>query len=128
MTVNPKRTALALACCVAAAPALAQAQDMQAQDMQAQDMQAQVAPSGGDDLMALDGGELRREIRSRYEAAVALTRDPTIVSADNPRYIWASEAKVACGKAYGYLRSGYQDAEYLYKCECFHSRMTSYMH
>jgi hypothetical protein len=37
------------------------------------------------------------------------------------------EAKVACGKAYGYLKTNYRDEDYINKCECFHSRMVEYM-
>ena len=104
MTANPKRLALALACCGVAWPALAQ--------------EPAPAPgqASGEELLALDRSQLRSEIRSRFDAAVALTRDPAVVSADNPRYIWASEAKVQCGIALGYLKSGYKDPISIPKC------------
>src|SRR5262245_37417248 len=73
-------------------------------------------------------GALRVEVERLMDEAVSVAESPEWVSSPRPVFLWASEAKVACGKAYGYLRSGYQDSEYLYKCECFHSRMTSYMH
>jgi hypothetical protein len=79
-------------------------------------------------LTATSDGELRVEVERLMDEAVSVAASPEWVGSKRPVFLWASEAKVACGKAYGYLRSGYQDAEYLYKCECFHSRMTSYMH
>ncbi|BCJ90240.1 hypothetical protein IZ6_09750 [Terrihabitans soli] len=79
-------------------------------------------------LTSTSDGALRVEVTKLMDEAVAVAESPEWVASPRPVFLWASEAKVACGKAYGYLRSGYQDAEYLYKCECFHSRMISYMH
>lgn len=49
----------------------------------------------------------------------------------NPLFLWAKEAKISCGKAYGFLRKKIfrlrqGDADLLQKCECFHSRMVYY--
>ncbi len=60
--------------------------------------------------------------------AVNVAESPKWVDNQRPAYIWASEAKVACGKAYGYLRTNHRDEQYLNKCECFHQRMTQYMY
>ena len=60
--------------------------------------------------------------------AVAVADSPQWINSGRPAFVWASEAKVACGKAYGYLQSEYRDEDYLNKCECFHARMVRYMY
>jgi OOP family OmpA-OmpF porin len=98
MTAISKRLALALAVCGAASPALAEAQN------------------GGGELVVLGRDQLHGELRTRYDAALAMTHDPAIVAADDTRYLWASEAKVQCGIALGYLRSGHKDPISIGKC------------
>ena len=82
---------------------------------------AQAASSDG--LMALDKGSLRSEIGKRYDAALTLTRDPAVISADNPRYLWASQAKAQCGIALGFLKSGTRDPVSIGKCDDAFNRM-----
>lgn len=68
-------------------------------------------------LSGLDLGSLRGEIQQRYDAALALSVDPSIVSANNSRYMWANEAKAQCGIALGYLKSSTRDETSIGKCE-----------
>ena len=68
-------------------------------------------------LAGLDIGSLRGEIQQRYDAALALSTDPSIVAADNSRYVWANEAKAQCGIALGYLKSSTRDETSIGKCE-----------
>ncbi len=70
----------------------------------------------GQGLAGLDGSQLRSELQQRYDAALALTMDQAIVRADNPRYTWASEAKVQCAIALGYLKAGNRDENSIGKC------------
>ena len=70
---------------------------------------AAMAQDTGADLMSLDKGALRGAIQSRYDEALALTQDPAIVSGDNDRFTWASQAKAQCGIALGFLKSGTRD-------------------
>ncbi len=79
--------------------------------------------ASGDELMALDKGSLRSEIGRRYDAALTLTRDPSVISADNPRYLWASQAKAQCGIALGFLKSGTKDPVSIGKCDDAFNRM-----
>ena len=55
-------------------------------------------------------GELKTEVRSRYDAALAMSVDPAVTAADTGSYAWASEAKVQCGIAMGFLKSNSKDA------------------
>lgn len=59
--------------------------------------------------------------------AVSVADDSRWINSRQPAFIWASEAKVACGMAYGYLKASYRDDDTINKCECFHSRMIQYM-
>jgi OmpA-OmpF porin, OOP family len=79
--------------------------------------------AGGDQLMAMDKGALRSEIARRYDAGLALTRDAAVSAADNPRYLWASQAKAQCGIALGFLKSDAKDPVSIGKCDDAYNRM-----
>lgn len=67
-------------------------------------------------LMAMDVSSLRGEIQQRYDAGLAATLDPAIVTADDTRYYWAGETKVQCGIALGFLKSRTKDETSISKC------------
>ena len=69
-------------------------------------------------------GELKTEVRSRYDAALAMSIDPAVAAADSNSYAWASEAKVQCGIALGFLKSNSKDAESLRRCDFAYGMMT----
>jgi outer membrane protein OmpA-like peptidoglycan-associated protein len=75
-------------------------------------------------LMSLDRGSLRTALQQRYDAALAATRDPAILNADDPRYLWASEAKAQCGIALGFLQSATKDEVSINKCALAADMMT----
>ena len=79
-------------------------------------------------LQVEDNIALKEAVVEIMNEAVATSEDPTVVSSRRPAYVWASEAKVACGKAYGYLQADYRDEQYLNKCECFFRRMQHYLY
>lgn len=68
-------------------------------------------------------GDLRTEIQQKYDAALAATLDPAIVQANDTRYLWASEAKVQCGIALGFLKSGTEDETSISKCRMAYDLM-----
>ena len=68
--------------------------------------------------------EIQSEVDHRYQAALAETLDRGIVAKNDPRYTWASEAKVACGIALGFLKTKTIDEESINKCDEFARRMT----
>lgn len=74
-------------------------------------------------LMTLDVSSLKGEIGNRYDAALALTRDATVVAADSSRFMWASQAKAQCGIALGFLKSSTKDPVSIGKCVDAHLRM-----
>ncbi|RWC47873.1 MAG: hypothetical protein EOS55_13415 [Mesorhizobium sp.] len=72
--------------------------------------------------------DLREQVVKLMDESVAVANSSEWINSSRPVFVWASEAKVACGKAYGYLKTNYKDEDYLNKCECFHDRMVEYMH
>lgn len=75
-----------------------------------------MAQSAGADLLSLNGGQLRSELQTRYDGALAATRDPAVVAANDTRFLWASEAKIQCGIAIGYMKSSTKDETSIRKC------------
>lgn len=71
---------------------------------------------------------LTQNIVQLMNEAVGVADDARWINSRQPAFTWASEAKVACGKAYGYLKASYRDEDTINKCECFHSRMVQYMY
>lgn len=78
-------------------------------------------------LMVDDLGTLTDEVVTMMNMAIQVAEDPEWTAYSRPAWTWATEASVACGKAYGYLRNSYRDEQYLNKCECFYERMQSFM-
>ncbi|MBV1917864.1 MAG: OmpA family protein [Sphingomonadaceae bacterium] len=74
------------------------------------------AQTTADDLMAMGIASLRGEVQQRYDAALALTQDAGVVSADTSQYMWASQAKAQCGIALGFLKSSTKDPVSIGKC------------
>ena len=74
------------------------------------------------DLQSLDDGTLRSELGMRYEASLAATLDPAIVNATDTRYMWASEAKVQCAIAIGFMKNDLRDADSIRKCDAAYLR------
>ncbi|WP_269933384.1 hypothetical protein [Aminobacter sp. HY435] len=117
-----KRSALAGLCVFAVAGQVAAADLM---DMPTADYCRTVTTSN----LALTEniGELKTEVVRLMDESVAAANSSQWIDSSRPVFVWASEAKVACGMAYGYLKTSYRDEDTLNKCECFHSRMVEYM-
>lgn len=75
----------------------------------------------GEELTAMGKGQLRTELLTRHDAAVAAMA--ATVGANDPRYVWAMQAKVQCGIALGFLRSSTKDADSIGKCANAYARM-----
>lgn len=76
-------------------------------------------------LNDLGMSELRSELRTRHDAAVAMTQDSNVVRATDSKFQWASEAKAWCGIAVGYTKSSTKDEESINKCDSFYARMNA---
>ena len=76
------------------------------------------------DLTSMEVGELRPEVQRRYDEALAATTNPSVLASLGSSYTYASEAKVWCGIATGFLKSSIRDKESLTRCEKYHRLMT----
>ena len=76
-----------------------------------------------DELMAMGKSSLQSEIQMRYDAALALSQEAGTVSADTNTYMWSTQAKVQCGIALGFLKSGTKDPVSIGKCVDAYNRM-----
>ncbi len=77
-------------------------------------------------LLSLDSvSAIRSEVEQRYQAALTATRAADIVNSNDTRFTWASEAKVACGIAIGYLKTRAIDEDSINKCDDYSRRMTA---
>ena len=84
--------------------------------------------AGGSSLVLTESNAaLTGEVVRLMDEAVVVANSSEWIHSSRPAFVWASEAKVACGKAYGYLKTNHRDEDYINKCECFHSRMLQYM-
>ena len=89
---------------------------------------SQCALANTSELISIaEDSKLESEVIRLMDESVAVADSAEWINSSRPAFVWASEAKVACGKAYGYLQSSYRDDEYINKCECFHERMVQYM-
>ncbi len=70
---------------------------------------------------------LQEQLDQRFNHSVEVADSEKYISSTRPTFVWASETKVACGKAIGYLKSNTVDAQYINKCECFYDRMVRYL-
>src|SRR6476660_9501442 len=68
-------------------------------------------------ILNMSRDDMRREVDQRYQAALAQSQSPQIVNANDPRYTWANEAKVACGIAHGFLKKGQVDEWSINRCD-----------
>ena len=86
-----------------------------------------VAAENADLIQIEDRSVLQEQIDQRFNHSVEVAASEEYISSTRPTFIWASETKVACGKAIGYLKSSTIDAQYINKCECFYDRMVQYL-
>ena len=75
-----------------------------------------------------DNITLTDEVVRYMNEAVVVADDMSVQSSTSPAFTWASETKVVCGKAFGYLQNNYRDEQTITKCDCFHQRMESYLY
>jgi OmpA-OmpF porin, OOP family len=74
-------------------------------------------------LAGLSGSQLRGEVERRYDEALRLTLDPAVISANDTRFLWASQAKAQCGVAIGFFKSGTSDPVSIGKCDAAWQRL-----
>jgi OmpA-OmpF porin, OOP family len=84
---------------------------------------AQPAMAQEVDLTSMSVRDLRPEVQRRYDEALAATTNPAVLASLGSNYMYASEAKVWCGIATGFLKNSIRDKESLTRCEKYHRLM-----
>lgn len=77
------------------------------------------------DLTSMEVRDLRPEVERRYDEALAATTNPSVLASLGSNYMYASEAKVWCGIATGFLKNSVRDKESLNRCERYHRLMSA---
>lgn len=77
------------------------------------------------DLTSMEVRDLRPEVERRYDEALAATTNPAVLASLGSTYMYASEAKVWCGIATGFLKNAIRDNQSLTRCEKYHRLMTA---
>lgn len=76
-------------------------------------------------LLDLDKDQMISEVQTRYDTALTATRADDVRRSEDTRYTWASEAKVQCGIALGFLKTGTVDEDSVNRCDAFVARLTA---
>lgn len=76
-------------------------------------------------LLQMGNSQLKSELKSRYDTAVAASSDAAVRASQDSRWTWAVEAKNQCGIAIGFMKSGTKDADSINKCDDFVARLTA---
>ncbi|TVV72438.1 hypothetical protein [Sphingomonas solaris] len=70
-----------------------------------------------------DARTLRTEIEWRLAAAIAASKMAEIQRAEDSRFLWANEAKAACGIADGFLKSNTIEPDSVGRCYAFTAQL-----
>ncbi len=87
-----------------------------------------------------DAQDIYEAVEQRFQHALDVSLEPGTLASSSARYDWAIEAKIACGKATGYLggaghrgyfhrnvlRRGEINEDMISKCDCYYGRMINY--
>ena len=79
-------------------------------------------------LLSLPVGEMQQQVSLRLDRSIEVARASQTTFSTSPRFVWASETKVACGMAVGFFGGGEVNDEMVSKCDCFYGRMMAYTH
>ena len=74
-------------------------------------------------ILDLPEDQIVTEVNGKFEHALEVSERRSVVYNQSQLFTWASEAKVSCAKASGFLKSGEVNGEQISQCDCFYSRM-----
>ena len=79
-------------------------------------------------MLDLPRPEMVAAVNQKYDHSLEVSERQSVVYNQSQLFTWASEAKVSCAKAVGFLKHGEANAEQISQCDCFYSRMRLLMH
>jgi hypothetical protein len=74
-------------------------------------------------MLDLPVAEMNAEVNNKYEHALEVSEQRSVIYNQSQLFTWANEAKVSCAKAVGFLKSSEINDEQISQCDCFYSRM-----
>jgi hypothetical protein len=77
-------------------------------------------------LLSLPVGDMQQQVSMRLDRSAEVAKATPTIYGTSPRFVWASEAKVACGMAVGFFGGGEVNEDMVNKCDCFYGRMMAY--
>ncbi len=79
-------------------------------------------------MLDLPREEMVSAVHQKYDHSLEVSERQSVVYNQSQLFTWASEAKVSCAKAVGFLKHGEANAEQISQCDCYYSRMRLLMH
>ena len=74
-------------------------------------------------ILDLPPDQIRTEVNGKYEHALEVSEQRSVIYSQSQLFTWANEAKVSCAKAVGFIKHGEMNGEQISQCDCFYSRM-----
>ncbi|MGI9465016.1 MAG: hypothetical protein ACR2OM_13800 [Aestuariivirgaceae bacterium] len=74
-------------------------------------------------ILDLPKDQIAADVNGKYGHALEVSEERSVIYDRSQLFTWASEAKVSCAKAVGFLKSGEVNVEQISQCDCFYSRM-----
>ena len=78
-------------------------------------------------MLDLPREELVAAVNQKYDHSLDVSERQPVIYNQSQLFTWASEAKVSCAKAVGFLKHGEANAEQISQCDCYYSRMRMLM-
>ncbi len=78
-------------------------------------------------MLDLPRDEMISAVNQKYDHSLEVSERKSVIYNQSQLFTWASEAKVSCAKAVGFLAHGEANAEQISECDCFYSRMRMLM-
>ncbi|WP_108881863.1 hypothetical protein [Anderseniella sp. Alg231-50] len=107
---------------VAALSALAVSQ-VQAADLSTAAGLAQCVGDYRSGLLDLPRPDVDDAVNGMYQRALDVSQRETTIASTSTVFTWSNEAKVACAKAIGFLKSDDVNGYQISQCDCFYGRM-----
>ncbi len=95
----------------------------QAADLSRMEGYAQCVGDYRSGLLDMSRVQIDEAVNGMYERALDVSQRDAAIAGTSTVFTWSNEAKVACAKAIGFLKSNDVNGPQISQCDCFYSRM-----
>lgn len=78
-------------------------------------------------MLDLPQADISAEVNRMYDESLDVSMKDSTIYNSSQLFTWASETKVSCAKAIGFLASNEVNDEQISQCDCYYSRMRYYI-